>query len=61
MCGIAGCVSYDGDLRSHKDFIAAMTETGRAVVRMRVAKNPESTIYAGMHEVRPGQVVRFSV
>jgi asparagine synthase (glutamine-hydrolysing) len=27
MCGIAGCVSYDGDLRSHKDVIAAMTET----------------------------------
>jgi asparagine synthase (glutamine-hydrolysing) len=23
-----------------------------------LAKNPESTIYAGMHEVRPGQVVR---
>jgi asparagine synthase (glutamine-hydrolysing) len=25
-----------------------------------LAKNPESTIYAGMHEVRPGQVVRVS-
>src|SRR5260370_14122482 len=27
MCGIAGCVSYEGDLRSHKDVIATMTET----------------------------------
>jgi asparagine synthase (glutamine-hydrolysing) len=27
MCGIAGCVSYDGDVRSHKDVIATMTET----------------------------------
>jgi asparagine synthase (glutamine-hydrolysing) len=27
MCGIAGCVSYDGDLRSQKDVIATMTET----------------------------------
>jgi asparagine synthase (glutamine-hydrolysing) len=27
MCGIAGCVSYDEDLRSQKDVIAAMTET----------------------------------
>jgi len=25
-----------------------------------LAKNPESTIYAGMHEVRPGQVVRVN-
>ena len=25
-----------------------------------LAKNPEATIYAGMHEVRPGQVVRVS-
>jgi asparagine synthase (glutamine-hydrolysing) len=25
-----------------------------------LAKNPETTIYAGMHEVRPGQVVRVS-
>ncbi len=27
MCGIAGWVSYDGDLRSHKDVIATMTKT----------------------------------
>ena len=25
-----------------------------------LAKNPEATIYAGMHEVRPGQVVRVN-
>lgn len=25
-----------------------------------LAKNPEATIYAGMHEVRPGQIVRVS-
>ena len=27
MCGIAGWVSYDGDLRAHQDLIRAMTET----------------------------------
>ena len=27
MCGIAGWVSYDGDLRAHQDVIRAMTET----------------------------------
>jgi asparagine synthase (glutamine-hydrolysing) len=27
MCGIAGCVSYNGDLGLQKDVIAAMTET----------------------------------
>jgi hypothetical protein len=26
-CGIAGWVSYDGDLRAHQDVIRAMTET----------------------------------
>ena len=27
MCGIAGWVSYDGDLQAHRDVIATMTET----------------------------------
>ncbi len=27
MCGIAGWVSYDGDLTSHKDVITTMTKT----------------------------------
>src|SRR5258706_6155893 len=27
MCGIAGWVSYDGDLKSHKDVITTMTKT----------------------------------
>jgi len=27
ICGIAGWVSYDGDLRAHQDVIRAMTET----------------------------------
>ena len=129
MCGIAGWVSFDGDLNAHRDVIAKMTETmalrgpdaggvwidrhvglghrrseelflvrdrmgvkplfyyptpdgvlfgsePKAIlahpgVESRVnkdgfreilvlAKNPETTIYAGMHEVRPGQVVRVS-
>src|SRR5260221_11370271 len=27
MCGIAGWVSYDGDLRAHQDVITTMTKT----------------------------------
>ena len=27
MCGIAGWVSYDGDLKSHQDVITTMTKT----------------------------------
>jgi asparagine synthase (glutamine-hydrolysing) len=27
MCGIAGWVSYDGDLKAHRDVIRTMTKT----------------------------------
>lgn len=43
MCGIAGWVSYDGDLRAHQDVIRATTETMAAAVRMRVASGSIGT------------------
>jgi len=37
MCGIAGWVSYDRDLKSQQDVITTMTKRWRVAVRMRAA------------------------
>jgi hypothetical protein len=45
MCGIAGWVSYDGDLKSHQDVIASVqSRVNKDGFRelLVLAKNPES-------------------